>query len=101
MPCRDGGPSEDEYAAKVTRVQDRLNTVTSLLCSLLARIERNDAADSGTHVDDLPRDVRDWWDGHKEFDRKRELAEKAEREAKKLTLKNQINNLKKQLKDIE
>jgi hypothetical protein len=60
MPCYDGREHEEE-----ARVRSELSDRTRMLCAVLTLFEGHD------RPFDLPDDVEQWWQEHKEFDRKR------------------------------
>jgi hypothetical protein len=71
MPCR-----SDDYPAGPTQAElykKEADKVTDLLCSFCEMVER--AGDLTL----MPSKVRDWWEAHKELDRKRRAKEDAER----------------------
>lgn len=68
MPCRDGGPSEYEVR---TNLQDDVDQLTRMLCSLCRKVEEYDEPE-------MPHNVRVWWNDHKEADERRRAFAKAE-----------------------
>lgn len=81
MPCRcDDYPPVPTQADMYKKEADK---VTELLCSFCEMVERATQLDDGCmRVGDLtlmPSKVRDWWEAHKEVDRKRREKEEAER----------------------
>lgn len=87
MPCRmDDMPdtSKDDLIDKLRKEGDK---ATRLLCTALEHFEGH----AQSAYDELPKEVRNWWDKHKEVDKKRLKREKIQAE---------IDKLKEQLKDI-
>lgn len=92
MPCRDGGPSEDD--------EEEDEFLAAILCSIFTAWEKDgrkvrqelknlelDAVESGV---DLP-DILQWWNEHKREDERRRRREK-ERRAQYLKLKEEFEN---------
>lgn len=92
MPCRDGGPCEEDIARDAQRErkkqQDKLDKVTRLLCETLTVIEQC-ADDLGPSVVKslVSKECAVWWNEHQAADKRRIAAEeKAVREEKKRLL---------------
>lgn len=87
MPCRDYYPTEDYTGPLRTKIDEqkrRLDNYAKMLCGLCGKIERTSGISTYT-IDSVPG-LRDWWEDHKEQDRKRILKEREEeikREAKR------------------
>lgn len=89
MPCTDG---RDNKTVTVSDPNDRkkINKLTRMLCSTLRTIEQMGTTLQPNPISKLGTEVNDWWKAHKIADKKRETAEKIERnrqQAKRRALK--------------
>lgn len=91
MPCRDGGPS---YGYEREQ-QERLDTVTRLLCETCQMLEDHD------ELSYLSQETRDWWEEHKLEDEEREKEERRERAREKKRVEKEIARLQKKLKKMK
>jgi len=73
MPCYDGGgPSYNDNTDELRRMKARINLLARVACRALTELEDNGIADFLLLRDD---ETREFWEKHKEFDRKRQAAE--------------------------
>jgi hypothetical protein len=76
MPCYDGGgPSYSDNTDELRRMKARIDLLARVACRALTELEDNGIADFLLLRDD---ETREFWEKHKEFDRKRK-AEEAEK----------------------
>jgi hypothetical protein len=79
MPCYDGGgPSYSDNTDELRRMKARIDLLARVACRALTELEDNGIADFLLLRDD---ETREFWEKHKEFDRKRK-AEQAEKRRK-------------------
>jgi hypothetical protein len=79
MPCYDGGgPSYSDNSDELRRMKARIDLLARVACRALTELEDNGIADFLLLRDD---ETREFWEKHKEFDRKRK-AEQAEKRRK-------------------
>jgi len=71
MPCYDYYPQPTYVDNPETK--ERLDLVTRLLCSLCKRIESQ--GHGGDDLITMDAELAEWWEQHKELDRKREAKE--------------------------
>lgn len=76
MPCTDGGYSGDA-GNQLNAYKKRCDLLARIACAALTELEDNEIAEALLLRDD---EVREWWEAHKEFDRKRKAEEEAERQ---------------------
>jgi hypothetical protein len=73
MPCYDGGgPSYSDNTDELRRMNERIGLLARVACRALTELEDNGIADFLLLRDD---ETREFWEKHKEFDRKRRAAE--------------------------
>jgi len=73
MPCYDGGgPSHSDNTDELRRMKARIDLLARVACRALTELEDNGIADFLLLRDD---ETREFWEKHKEFDRKRQAAE--------------------------
>ena len=73
MPCYDGGgPSYSDNTDELRRMKARIDLLARVACRALTELEDNGIADLLLLRDD---ETREFWEKHKEFDRKRRAAE--------------------------
>jgi hypothetical protein len=73
MPCYDGGgPSYSDNTAELRQMKARIDLLARVACRALTELEDNGIADFLLLRDD---ETREFWEKHKEFDRKRKAAE--------------------------
>jgi hypothetical protein len=73
MPCYDGGgPSYSDNTDELRRMKARIDLLARVACRALTELEDNGIADFLLLRDD---ETREFWEKHKEFDRKRKAAE--------------------------
>jgi hypothetical protein len=73
MPCYDGGgPSYSDNTDELRRMKARIDLLARVACRALTELEDNGIADFLLLRDD---ETREFWEKHKEFDRKRRAAE--------------------------
>ena len=65
MPCRDDRDCGNDFAVAYSTTKERLDEVTELLCSLCRSIEESNSTIT------VNRDLKIWWNNHKEMDKKR------------------------------
>lgn len=73
MPCYDGsGPSYNDNSHEMRQMKERNDLLARVACRALTELEDNGIADFLLLRDD---ETREFWEKHKEFDRKRKAAE--------------------------
>ena len=73
MPCYDGsGPSYSDNTYEMRQMKERNDLLACVACRALTELEDNGIADFLLLRDD---ETREFWEKHKEFDRKRKAAE--------------------------
>ena len=73
MPCYDGsGPSYSDNTYEMRQMKERNDLLARVACRALTELEDNGIADLLLLRDD---ETREFWEKHKEFDRKRRAAE--------------------------
>lgn len=69
MPCYHTGSAEGDANLAAEEARREVTTLTRLLCQACERLEAHDII--------MTRDVKSWWDRHKEIDATRRAAERA------------------------
>ena len=89
MPCRDGGPSAEEYC-------NRLDRITDMLCRLCAAVENM----QGGTLRIQHTDIMIWWKKHKIQDLAR-IQEEQEREQREFDKQQKLQERKDLIKKLK
>ena len=85
MPCRDWGDNPSVVYRDDPETRRRLDLATRVACAALRTLSKE-------AINNLPQEVRVWWEKHQEMDRRREVAERNQRQ-KEAAKKRALNKL--------